>query len=156
MTNDRAGGSAPLGFLAISRLLLVFAGGTIGTIARAGAGEFAGVQHLVAVTWAVNMLGAFGLGVLLEALGRDSSQTGRAHRLRLLFGAGFFGGFTTYSALALVITELSFDGQVLAALGYGIATVMVGALATLLGVALGANLTKNSTGEAPPERGEAA
>lgn len=156
MTIDREGPSSWLGSLTISRLLLVFVGGAIGTLARALAGELAGTEHLTVATFGVNMLGAFGLGVLLEALARDSSETGRAHRLRLLLGAGFFGGFTTYSALALIIAELTRDGQVLAALGYGLATVIVGVLATLLGVLLGAVLGKYRLGDVPPARGEAA
>lgn len=90
-----------------------------------------------------NLLGAFLLGLLLEALIRSTSRG--AARARLLLGTGVLGGFTTYSALALAVAELVIEGQQWIALAYGAGTVIVGALATWAGIAAGAALRSGTS-----------
>lgn len=85
----------------------------------------------------VNLLGAFLLGVLYEALTRPAGERPAARTLRLLLGTGFCGGFTTYSALAVDTALLLGDGQLGAAAGYALGTVLLGACATWGGIALG-------------------
>src|SRR5699024_1022719 len=83
---------------------LVFVGGASGTAAREAAGLLmAPTLGEVPVTLAVNVVGAFLLGLLLQAFG--TGTTGR----RLLIGTGFLGGFTTYSALAVQTVALAAD-----------------------------------------------
>ncbi|MEP6651384.1 MAG: CrcB family protein [Lapillicoccus sp.] len=114
---------------------LVFAGGVVGTAARYAVGELvtpSGVRP--AATFCVNVVGAFALGALLEALGRRGPDVGVRQRLRLLLGTGFLGAFTTYSTLA-VDTDLLFrEGYAWVAAGYAVATVVVGFLASMLGI----------------------
>ena len=55
-------------------------------------------------------------------------------RLRLLGGAGFLGAFTTYSTLAVDTDLLLRDGYASVAVGYAVGTVVVGFLATTLGI----------------------
>ncbi len=121
-------------------VLLVALGGTLGT----------GGRHLLSSTvaagdggWPVatlveNLLGAFLLGLLLEALVRRGSETSRARLLRLGLGTGVLGGFTTFSALAVELERLLADGAWAVAAGYAVASLVGGVLACLLGVVLAA------------------
>jgi len=118
---------------------LVMAGGTLGTAAReAAALSIPAVQRIPVAILGVNLLGAFALGVLLEALAQRGDDSGRRRSLRLLLGTGFLGGFTTYSALATDSALLIRDGDPTKGLLYALATVALAALATWAGVAAAA------------------
>jgi len=133
-----------------SSLALVFLGGCVGAGAREALLAFVPQLSPVPLTLlAINLLGAFLLGVLFEALIRRMSEG--AGRVRLLLGTGLLGGFTSYSALALAVTALIVESQPWWALAYGVGTVVLGAAATLLGIALGALI-----GRALDDRDEAA
>lgn len=122
-----------------SSLTVVFLGGTAGVAAREALTLALGPPGAVHwATFAINLTGAFLLGLLLEALVRCGPDHGRRRTLRLLVGTGFLGGYTTYSALATDTADLVGSGAVGEAVGYGLGTVLVGALATWLGIILGA------------------
>lgn len=123
--------------LNLGSLLLVFLGGAAGTGCRQALGLLlpAAGGFPIAI-FAANMLGAFLLGLLLEALAHGGRDEGRRRRLRLLLGTGFMGGFTTYSALATDSMLMFASGAVLPALGYALPTVICGALATWCGIAV--------------------
>lgn len=79
-------------------LAMVAAGGAVG----------AGVRELLALglpgagtILAINLVGSFLLGVLLEGLARRGPDEGPRRDLRLLLGTGVLGGFTTYSTFAV-------------------------------------------------------
>lgn len=93
-------------------------------------------------TLAVNVLGALGLAVLLEALAGAGARgyEGRRGAARLLLGTGFCGGFTTYSAVAVQGAELLRDGDTVTAVAYAVVTLLLGAVATLGGIWLGGRL----------------
>lgn len=117
---------------------LVFAGGGAGTLARWAVTT--AVPHLDGVpvgTFAVNVVGAFVLGLLLERLARSGPDRGRRRALRLTLGTGFCGGFTTYSALGADTAGLLRSGLTGHALAYALGTVGVGLLAAGAGVVLG-------------------
>ena len=78
------------------------------------------------------------MGVLLESLGRRGVDDGRRRCLRLLIGTGVLGGFTTYSALAIDTGVLAVSGHVPIAVGYALATIILGAGATFAGIAIAA------------------
>lgn len=88
----------------------------------------------------INVLGAFLLGYLYEAVTRLDGSINTGRNLRLLLGTGFCGGFTTYSALAADTAVLALNGLPWPALAYSGGTVVVGAGATWLGIALASNL----------------
>jgi CrcB protein len=120
-------------------ILLVGLGGALGTLARYGAQLV--VPHTWQLPWPtliVNLVGAFLLGFLLEALVRRGRDDGGRRAMRLLIGTGFMGGFTTYSSLAVETSELLRDDRLLAAAGYGLVTLVVGLFASLLGMWLAA------------------
>lgn len=118
---------------------LVFAGGTLGAGTRNALTLAFPTRHGLPFTVGViNVLGAFALGLLLEALARRGPDEGGRRTLRLLAGTGFLGGFTTYSSLTTDTARLLHDGRIAAGLVYGAASVLLGALATLAGIATGA------------------
>ncbi|WP_425307633.1 CrcB family protein [Ammonicoccus fulvus] len=113
-------------------LALVFAGGAVGTLARAllesafpvGPGAFPWT------TFGINIGGAFSLGLLLTVLARLGPDGGWRQAVRLGLGTGLLGGFTTYSLLAVeTLQRLPLVG-----LGYAIASVVLGVAAAGLGV----------------------
>lgn len=116
-------------------IALVGVGGSFGTAARYLVSEgIPGWQGMPTATLVINVVGAFALGLLLERLVRAGSDAGIRHSLRLGLGTGFLGGFTTYSALAVDTTQLAAAGHSGAAMLYAGATVVVGAIATVLGI----------------------
>ncbi len=139
-------------------LALVLLGGAAGTTARWGTGVLVGhVLRIPLGTVLVNVVGAFVLGALLEHLGgrgrgesasadernaargtgvRPPRETGRRRAVRLTLGTGFCGGFTTYSALADDTGALLRQGLEGPALAYVAVTLVLGFLASGLGVAL--------------------
>ena len=128
---------------------LVFLGGTVGTALRAAlalvlpAVELASGSGLSLTTLGINLLGALLLGLLLEALGRGRLDAGARRTARLLLGTGLLGGFTTYSALATDSAVLLQGGAGGVALAYAVGTVLLGALATWLGIVIGTALHRN-------------
>jgi CrcB protein len=126
--------SARPAHLDLRLIALVFLGGSVGTALRAGVGllvpPFAGIPL---ATIAINVGGAFALGLLLAVLARRGPDHGRPRAMRVLLGTGLLGGFTTYSTLAVETATLP------PALGaaYLAATVLLGASASLAGALLG-------------------
>lgn len=117
-------------------LLLAFVGGAAGSATREAANLLIPPSHGVPFsTLTVNIVGAFLLGALLTALLRRGRTTELRARVGALLGTGFLGGFTTYSALANESVGLLRDGAVEVAMGYALGTVILGAAATVAGIA---------------------
>jgi CrcB protein len=124
-----------------SALALVGLGGLAGTAARYALTLLVPDRHGWPVaTLSVNLVGAFVLGLLLEALARRGPDRGTRRRARLVVGTGFCGAFTTYSALAVDVDLLLRDGQTVTAVAYGLTTVVVGFLVCTLGIWIGARV----------------
>jgi len=104
--------------------------------------DVGGVPVVVPV---VNVVGAFLLGYLYEALTRSGAGPATASRLKLLLGTGFCGGFTTYSSLATDTAVLLDQARWDLGAVYALGTVLVGAAATVGGIALGARLHPRAT-----------
>jgi fluoride exporter len=116
---------------------LVWLGGALGTTTRYLLGLAFPPAHGVPITtMLINVVGAFLLGVLFEALAGRHGR-GRRQSIRLLAGTGFLGGFTTYSALAVDAVNLTGSGRVGAAAGYALLTLVVGAFASFAGIHVG-------------------
>ncbi|MFI8632733.1 fluoride efflux transporter FluC [Microbacterium sp. NPDC077663] len=133
---DTIGGVRPV-HLSPASIALVLVGGTVGTAAREALSlAIPPLGGIPVAIFAINVVGAFFLGVLLEALANRGPDVGRRRTLRLLLGTGFAGGFTTYSALAVDTGLLLTGGDALGGILYGLGTVAVGALATVGGITL--------------------
>ncbi len=124
---------------------LVFGGGVAGTAARYGVAQVVGPWGVwPAATFCVNVVGAFLLGLLLEALVRRGPDVGGRQQLRLLLGTGVLGAFTTYSTLAVDTDLLLREGYASVAVAYAAGTVVVGFVASMLGIWAAAELHRRS------------
>lgn len=107
-------------------LFHVALGGAIGSVLRY-------VTTLVVAaplgTLAVNVLGSFVMGLCFVLL------AGRGHLSPLLM-TGILGGFTTFSAFSLDTLKLWQAGQVMPALAYAGASVILSLIAVAIGAAL--------------------
>ena len=99
----------------------VFAGGAIGTLARAGLTVAFPVPagHWPWPTFAVNVVGAFVLGWIVTRL--PPTSYGRS-----LLGTGLCGGLTTFSTMQVEILTMLADRRTGLALGYAAASVAAG------------------------------
>jgi len=114
---------------------LVFIGGAFGALSRSSLTHLVGSPDGFPVSTLVeNVVGAFLLGVLLEALSRRGPDHGRRRRLRLLLGTGYLGGFTTYSSFAVDAVHLLGAGETFQAILYLALTILVGAAASFTGI----------------------
>lgn len=115
------------------QVLLVALGGAVGAVARYGVGIGAAKLLGLAFPWGtliVNVLGGLAMGVLAARTGPEQEA------LRLAFGVGILGGFTTFSAFSLETVRLVQHQPGLAAL-YVTASVMLSVGACWLGLYLG-------------------
>ncbi len=115
-------------------LAAVFAGGALGTLARAGLDELAApdLGQWPWPTFTVNIVGAFVLGVfitrLLERLPVSSYR-------RPLLGTGFCGGLTTFSTMQVETLRMLEHGYYGLAVGYIASSIVGGLFAVYLGTA---------------------
>lgn len=112
-------------------LLLVAAGGAVGAVLRYAVDTAAPDTLIPWPTLAINVGGAFVLG-LLPALG----AVRRSRRVALAVGPGVLGGFTTVSAWAGQVRDLADGGHAGLAGLYLAVTVAAGLGAAALGQAI--------------------
>ncbi len=120
-------------------LAAVFAGGFIGTVARA---ELADALPDSSGRWPwatfpVNIVGAFMLGYFTTRL---QERLPLSSYRRPLLGTGLCGGLTTFSTMQLELLRMLDRGQLPMALAYALVSVAVGFLA----VALATNLVRRA------------
>jgi CrcB protein len=123
------------GRLDVRELGAVFAGGSLGALARAALTEALPVRaaSFPWTTFAVNVAGALVIGYAGTRLQADS-PSGR--RRRSFIASGVCGAFTTFSTLMLELERLLARGDGALAGGYLAASVLAGLLAVMLGRAL--------------------
>ncbi|GAA2245125.1 CrcB family protein [Rarobacter faecitabidus] len=121
---------------------LVFAGGAVGTCARYGITLLVPGMTFPAAILAVNLVGAFTLGWLGEALVLRVRTVSARSSLRLLLGTGVLGGFTTYSAFAGDTARFLRDGNLRLGFAYALISIVVGAIAGMAGIRAGGRLRR--------------
>ncbi len=128
-------------------ILLVFAGGALGTAIRYLLTlAVPPAQGVPFTTFVINVVGAFVLGWLLQALALRGRDEGRRRDVRLFAGTGILGGFTTYSALAVDTDGLIAGHDIAIGIGYSVLTVAVGAAATAAGIASATAIARRAAG----------
>jgi CrcB protein len=121
----------------MNQILLVAIGGALGSVGRYLTGQFTLRAFGPGFPWGtltVNLLGSLAIGFMVELIARKFNAS---HELRLFIVTGFLGGFTTFSAFSLDVTLLVDHKQMLLALIYIAATVLVSLFAVFGGLALG-------------------
>ena len=116
-------------------LLAVMAGGALGAGGRYGVGALLSAWTSTAFPWAtlaVNLSGGLAMGLLAGMFARG----GDSEAIRLFFGVGVLGGFTTFSAFSLDVVALIERGQALPAFGYVAASVIGSVALTMVGLHL--------------------
>jgi len=116
-------------------LLVVFAGGALGALARGG------LEHALAPspgawpwpTFAVNLAAAALLGYAVAWLGEHHPST---MYLRAFVVTGICGALSTFSTFALELIHIYETTGLALACGYGAASIAGGAVALLIGMAL--------------------
>lgn len=129
-------------------LAAVALGGVVGTPARYALNRAFPTPHdgWPTGTFVANLVGAFLLGLLLEALIRSGPDLAGRRLIRLCAGTGFCGAFTTYSALAVETDLLVRAHDLGTAVAYPLVMVVAGLVLTWAGIALGA---RRSAGAIP-------
>lgn len=120
---------------ALQMSVLVGAGGFVGSVLRFWVGRLVYSYAPLEFPWgtfAVNVLGSFLIGVLMEMFAEGSLSEGS----RLLLAVGVLGGFTTFSAFSQETVAMITAGASTRAAGYVVASVVVCLLATWAGVAV--------------------
>ena len=114
-------------------LLLVAAGGMVGALARYGLAEAAPIEagRFPVTTLAINITGAFLLGVLLEWLTRHRDLE---HWMRFMVGVGVLAAFTTFSTFMVEVVQLARDGHLATALVYAGTSLVAGIAAVVTGL----------------------
>lgn len=115
--------------------LMVAAGGALGAMTRYGCYRLALrlEWHAAVATLSVNLLGSFFIGMLYVLF---SERSGLSPQTQSLVSIGFLGAFTTYSTYSLDALKLLQQGQLLLALVYLVATMLLCLLAVWLGASL--------------------
>lgn len=116
-------------------LLLVGAGGAVGSMARYGIG-YAVTRYLNNPlfpwgTFLINIVGSLIIGFLFGLIGRNQWMQDWGI---LLLASGFCGGFTTFSTFALDNVNLMQKGQSMIAFTYTILSIAIGLLLCRLGI----------------------
>jgi CrcB protein len=119
----------------MSKLLLVVLGGGAGAAARYAVGSHA--WRLFGTAWPYgtficNVLGGLSMGLLVGFLAHRGGAD--QERLRLLFGVGVLGGFTTFSAFSLETALMIEKSRYAQAFTYVSASVLLSVAALFAGL----------------------
>ena len=119
----------------MSKLLLVVLGGGAGAAARYAVGSHA--WRLFGTAWPFgsficNVLGGLAMGLLVGFLAHRGGAD--QERLRLLFGVGVLGGFTTFSAFSLETALMIEKSRYAQAFTYVSASVLLSVAALFAGL----------------------
>lgn len=128
-----------LGSPSLRHIGLVFLGGTLGAVTRVAFATWfpVAVGAWPWTTFVENVTGAFLLAAVLTVVAARRSLD---PTVRLLVGTGALGAFTTYSTLAVEVTDLVAAGNVATVAIYTVGSVATGMLAALAGVVVGRRL----------------
>lgn len=120
----------------MNHILLVAAGGALGSVARYLTGLLTLRLLGPGFPWGtllVNVVGGLAIGVFAELIARRFDGSAE---LRLFIVTGILGGFTTFSAFTLEVTAMVERGHYPAAATYILMSVVISVAAVFAGLAL--------------------
>ncbi len=114
--------------------LLVGIGGALGAMARYGFSTAVGTtaNGFPLATLLINVLGSIAMGLLVGLLAKTTPQY--QSEIRLLVAVGIFGGFTTFSAFSLDTITLIERGEIVLAVTYILASVILSLIGLMMGL----------------------
>ena len=115
-------------------LVLASGGGAIGAGIRFLVNRAFAHQGFIEFPWAtltINISGSFLMGVLVEVL---ALRINASNELRVFLATGILGGYTTFSAFSLEFATLYERGEMGAAFGYVLASVVLSLFAIFAGL----------------------
>lgn len=134
---------------------LIGLGGAGGTLARWGLEAWLPIRGRIPwTTMGINVAGAGLLGALLAWLACSGPDKGWRRRVRLSFGTGLLGGFTTYSAFSVETVTLLRMGTWWPGVAYVVLTLVGGLLAAGLGDHLTTAMLKRCPAELVAQEAE--
>ncbi|MCB1444566.1 MAG: fluoride efflux transporter CrcB [Rhizobiaceae bacterium] len=120
----------------MNHILLVAAGGALGSVLRYLTGLFALRWLGPGFPWgtiAVNIAGGFAIGLFAELIARRFDGSAE---LRIFIVTGILGGFTTFSAFSLEVTAMTERGDYAMAGAYVVCSLVISVAAVFAGLAL--------------------
>jgi len=108
--------------------IVVAVGGAAGAGLRWLVTDLAGHNAYPWATLAVNIVGAFILGLLVRPASTERQET-----VRVGIGVGFCGGLTTFSSFAVALAQQLRDGRVGTAGSYLVVSLLLGVAAIIAG-----------------------
>ncbi len=117
----------------MKQVLLIFIGGGMGSVLRYLISSYfnSSETQLYLGTFLVNVLGCLLLGIVL---GISLKNSWMSSETTLLLGAGFCGGFTTFSTFSVEMHSLLRVGNYGLFFGYTAASILMGILFVMLGL----------------------
>lgn len=129
-----------LGAMRLGLWVWLMLGGAVGAACRQGVvlllAPLAGRTGFPVAVLFINVLGSFLLGLTLALAGRGIWP----EVVRVAFGTGVLGAFTTFSTFSAEMDLLMREGRNGAAIAYALGSVGLGVLAAVVGRMLGARL----------------
>lgn len=116
-------------------IIAIGTGSFIGAVCRYLLSQFIHTKFLSTFpfgTLVVNILGCLLIGLVFGV----SSRVNLAQEWRLFLATGLIGGFTTFSAFSYETINMLRDGQFWYASAYVVSSVVVGLIATFIGIAI--------------------
>ncbi len=117
----------------MKHVLLIFLGGGLGSVLRYLISSWfnASESQLYLGTFLVNVIGCLLIGLVV---GTSLRNTWMSTETSLLLGAGFCGGFTTFSTFGMEMQALLREGNLFMFFGYMAASIGIGILMVMLGI----------------------
>ena len=125
-------------------LICVFFGGAIGAGIRAGLGFLSRGWSWPWVIFAINLTGAFLLGLLDSLVAAKSSARPGFKKLSSLVGTGMMGAFTTYGTFVDGVRDQFLSSLQSAAVGYALSSLVAGVFLAGLGLYIGKKIFKEA------------
>ena len=122
---------------AVRTTLMLSLGGMLGANARFWLGRWIQSQTSSEFPWgtfAINLSGAFALGLLFEIL-RELGEN--SEDLRVFFAVGFLGSYTTFSTLVFDTTVFASKGEIGKAILDSFGSITLGVFAVVAGMFVG-------------------
>jgi len=117
----------------MGEVIAVFIGGGVGSLSRWGLGLLLNSAKWPLGTMVANILGCFLIGLLFRGI---ENQNTFLLQYKSLLMAGFLGALTTFSTFNLEVFQMMKKGELVTAVGYAMASLVISLVAVYVGYKL--------------------